>query len=855
MSAPSSSRLERALELFVQHQRDGGDWLDLLARHEDLADLLVTFLDDPVEPATTTATLGDYILVREVGRGGVGTVHEARQRSLDRRVALKVLQPAFTSNPTALVRFRREAQILARLDHPGIVRVYATGVDHDRHWLAMEFVDGQSLATRLDALRGTGGHSGDSLRRLVETIAALAEALHHAHEAGVVHRDVKPSNVLLRLDGTAVLGDFGLARDAAAPALTQTGVVAGTPHYMAPEQVLGRGGDCDARTDVWGLGATLYECLTLQRAFDAATSQQVLAAVLARDPVDPRRHQRGLPRDLAAIVQKALEKEPEARYPTAAAFAGDLRAFLELRPVTARPPSRTRRLLRLARRQPLVGALLGLLSVSAVLGTTLLWQLPALREAAAARRAAEFEDAVVAGTMARAGGSAVACYAHYRRALELAPEHPDAVVGLCLATLKFDGPAPALGLLERHRAAEGPAPDLDRCRALLLRRLQRTEEAKALEQQLGPPTTPTSLWLTATARKSEFPTVVGLDYFETEELAVLQESARMLSAAVRIAPQPRLLLHAELALTQSLLDDATARRESASALAYLWPDHPLALYVAALCVLKLEPPRALELLQQAMRLGLDEPLGPVNLAVAQALTGQRELAAVTLEGAMWLPRQTDLGRAHIVETLHKLGDADREQDLCERWLQEAPDSTPARRAAAIVASQHGDHARALDLFRQCAAAAPEAYTPQWELAMALLNADDPDAARAVLQQLTERHPARAGNDPRLHLLRLDVFQELSDATATLAELQRWTTVRPADAEAWRDLAAALLDQPGDGSVASALTAAERADYLAAGEDARCLELCARALDRLGRSDEAAHRRARAVALPKGQKAR
>ncbi|HEX5051730.1 MAG TPA: serine/threonine-protein kinase [Planctomycetota bacterium] len=839
MSHHSSTRLERALELFCDHQQHGGDMQELLARHPDLAEILASFVDDQAAApgAETADRFDDFDLLREVGRGGAGTVYEARQRSLGRTVALKLLHEPFTTNPTALARFHREAQTLARLDHPGVVRVFAASAVATRPWLAMEFVDGESLAAHLEHLRATG-HRGDSLRQLVAAMAQVAAALHHAHAMGIVHRDVKPSNILMRSNGAVVLTDFGLAHDASAPSLTRTGVAAGTPHYMAPEQVLGGGERCDARTDVFALGATLYECVTLRRAFDGTNTQEVLQAILARDPSDVRRLVPGLPADLAAIVHKAIEKAPDRRYATAGEFGDDLRAFLDLRPIVARPPSRTRRLLRLARRHPMVAALGLVIACGLVSGGVFAWQWPLVRAAAAAQVSEQFEDAMVLGTLARTGPDAEACYRHFRRAIELAPERDEGLAGLCFAIWHYEGPLAALQELERHGDASGP--NLGRCRAVLLRRLDRVDEAKALEQGLGPPATPLALWLAAAPLIDD-----------TSSRDELLEADRMLSLAIRTAPRPRLLLHMQWAVLQTVLDLPAQRREAAEALLRLWPDNALALYAAGTNLMTADPHRALTLLQRAVQLGASDPLARVNVGVAQIRCDQPHDAAATLAAAWPDTRLTDANRERIVGLVHTIGDDDLETRLCGEWLARAPTSLGARHCAARLATRHREHERAVALFRECVAAAPRDFDLRWELAFAMREGDDLTGAQQLLAELARERPAHE----RTHALLLDVADAQQAPELALAELERWAAANDADAAAWRDLAEALLETRAPGCDERALAAAEHADYLTQGRVAAVLNLRADALERLGRHDEAGRVRARAASAPAATTAR
>jgi hypothetical protein len=311
-------------------------------------------------PPPAFARLGDFRIVRELGRGGMGVVYVAEQLSLGRLVALKVLPAHLTLRPDAVERFRREASMAARLRHPGIVEIHAVGEEAGTHWFAMELVAGTPLDRVLQGMRDEplersgGAPSPARSRNAIETacrlVAQVADALEHAHGSGVIHRDVKPSNILVRENGAPVLTHFGRAREEGLPALTLTGEFAGTPCYVSPEQAMERGAPVDHRTDVFSLGVTLYELLTLRRPFEGRTTREVLAKIVAKEPPNPRRFNPLLPRDLVTIVSKALEKDPARRYGSAGALAGDLRAFLAYRPIEARPAGAATRALKYVRR-------------------------------------------------------------------------------------------------------------------------------------------------------------------------------------------------------------------------------------------------------------------------------------------------------------------------------------------------------------------------------------------------------------------------------------------------------------------------------------------------------------------------
>lgn len=369
---------------------------------QSVNELLQPMLEGPVDgegsdDASGRTTLGDFRIEEEIGHGGMGVVYRATQMSLGRAVALKVLPAHLTLQPSAIARFRREAQAMATMEHPGIVRIFAVGEQGNANYFAMELIDGCPLSKVVARLhdQDLGRLSGRSVgevviaetntdesaldqhwrrgyvQTVVELIIQVAEALEHAHRAGVIHRDVKPSNILIRADGTAVLTDFGLAQDRGLPSMTMTGEFAGTPYYVSPEQAMAKRVPMDHRADVFSLGSTLYELLTLRRPFPGDTSHEVLNKILAKEPPGPDKLNPHLAPDLAAIVLKALEKDPNRRYSTAADLAEDLRAFLEYRPVRARRASTGRRLLRWVRREPLKALVALLLILSAPLLVTL----------------------------------------------------------------------------------------------------------------------------------------------------------------------------------------------------------------------------------------------------------------------------------------------------------------------------------------------------------------------------------------------------------------------------------------------------------------------------------------------------
>jgi serine/threonine protein kinase len=444
-------------EIAARHAEHADQLRRLLPALEVLADLGrssmpgESFGPFPVAGAPAgMGLLGDFRIVREVGRGGMGVVYEAEQISLGRRVALKVLPFAAAMDPRQLQRFKVEAQSAAHLHHPHIVPVYSVGVERGVHYYAMQFIEGRSLAGVVGQLRReaglvpdgdldagtipTGGRTEDLATALTapigpaevearpaprpspsrpdrsaangsppwpststgqnrphfESVARLgiqaAEALEYAHSLGVVHRDIKPANLLLDPRGDLWVADFGLAQFHADAGLTMTGDVLGTLRYMSPEQALAKRGLVDHRADVYSLGVTLYELLTLRPAIEGVDRQEILRRVAFEEPPPPRRFVPRVPGELETIVLKAMAKEPEGRYATAQELADDLRRFLEHKPIKARRPTTSEQVVKWVRRQPsiAIGAVAMLLTTAFILGIAMAI---VLREQAATREA------------------------------------------------------------------------------------------------------------------------------------------------------------------------------------------------------------------------------------------------------------------------------------------------------------------------------------------------------------------------------------------------------------------------------------------------------------------------------------
>jgi serine/threonine protein kinase len=437
--APDDPRVIQAVEEYFAALETGPtpDRQEFLARHREIAEALAKCLDGlefvhgvapqlsqppggpqaaPAPEIQPESPLGDFRILREVGRGGMGVVYEAVQLSLGRRVALKVLPFAAALDAKQLQRFKNEAQAAAQLQHPNIVPVYGVGRERGVHYYAMQFIDGHTLAALIGQLRQQArpgpsrpeqpeGPAAETTPRLsgplsterstrspafFRTAARLgaqaAEALEHAHQLGVVHRDVKPANLLVDGRGTLWVTDFGLAQLQSQAGLTLTGELLGTLRYMSPEQALARPGPVDHRTDLYSLGATLYELLTLHPPVPGDQRPEVLARLAAEEPAPPRRLNPALPADLETILLKALAKDPAERYASARELADDLHRFLEDRPIRARRPTLAQRAAKWARRHRRLGAaaaaFLALAVVGLAVSTGLIWNEKRLKDEA-----------------------------------------------------------------------------------------------------------------------------------------------------------------------------------------------------------------------------------------------------------------------------------------------------------------------------------------------------------------------------------------------------------------------------------------------------------------------------------------
>jgi tetratricopeptide (TPR) repeat protein len=508
--------------------------------------------------------VGPYRLAERLGVGSTGAVFLAEDETLGRRVAVKILGPDVLGTGERADRFLREVRAAARLRHPNIVTVHAAGEQDGVRYMAMELLPGAGLDVVIARAAAQG--SRPPVAAVLRWGIELARALQAAHEAGIMHRDVKPSNVRIADDGRAVLLDFGLARDATDATLTEPGSFRGSPQYASPEQVEAGRVPIGARSDLYSLAATLYEVLTGVAPCRGETREQLFHNILTRDPVPLRRLDPDLPRDLETVILASLQKDPARRHATAAALAEDLEAVRDGRPVSVRPPSPLGRAVRWARRNPAKAALLiavlglvvaavAIVSMSGFIRTNL----PKIEKADADEKARRLDALVAEGFLEYGEGDRAVARAIFQEAMRLAPESVEAKAGHALAS-------------QPDAASTRPAPPSDAsphehfiAGVILLEETHRNEGNAAAEA--------------AFAKKA----------YESLRQAVL--SSKDAKAAY----------HYELGHAAWHAGEHAAAREIASAIARLWPESETRSFAIGRTLLDADREAALSALEKAAR--------------------------------------------------------------------------------------------------------------------------------------------------------------------------------------------------------------------------------------------------------------
>jgi hypothetical protein len=878
-------RLEEVLAAYLRAVEGGAapDRAELLARHPDLADELREFfanqdairqLAQPLRaavrgglaedvhegdtmppgeqtvpaPGTRVRYFGDYELLEEIARGGMGVVHKARQISLSRIVALKMILAGQLASEAEVQRFRAEAEAVANLDHSHIVPIYEVGTHDGQHYFSMKRIEGGSLDQHLPR------YLGDP-RAAARLLVTAAQAVHHAHQRGILHRDLKPANVLLDAKGDPHVTDLGLAkRVQGGTGLSQSGIV-GTPSYMAPEQAAARK-DLTVAVDVYSLGAILYELLTGRPPFEGPTTLDTLVQVLNDDPVPPTQLRPKTPRDLEIICLKCLHKEPTKRYATAADLADDLLRFQVGEPITARPVGTMERAVKWVRRRPAVAGLLACLTLTLVLGTIV----SSYFAVQASRRATEAEvsagiarDNETKANEAREQTEATLARSLLRplghsegnpNAIELdtlweLAENPSPRVHQFFLDYALERPATTRQLRNRRELAVHAAVGLDsskrhRLEEVLLQRLKdEAWEAKwrqdcawvALEM-----IRPGQVLTKMTARQ------LADTLAQEKDSSARSELAKALgSVAARLDP-------AEMAaLARRLADDLAKERDY-----YVLPQLALALGAVAA---RLEPAEAARLSatvaqQLADALAKERSFFARSaLAQAQALGAvavrleSAEAAALARQLADALPKEIGIGRSNLAAVLRIV--------VARAQLESAQAAALARQLANALANERDPNVRNLLAEALGSVAArmepAQAAVPARQLADALAEARNFSARSALAQALgsvaARLEPAQAA------LLCADAAQLLADALAKESmgldarlKLEKAleavvARMEPAEAAALaRQLADALAKEKDD--VARSALARVLGSVAARLEPAQAARLCAEAARQL-----------------------
>jgi tetratricopeptide (TPR) repeat protein len=782
------SLVGRVADEFTERLQRGErpDVEEYAGRHPQAAALLREALEplkalappDPGAPAREPlpGVLGDFRVVREIGRGGMGIVYEAVQVALGRRVALKVLPRAAALDARQLQRFKNEAQAAAHLHHPGIVPVYYVGCENGVHYYVMQLIEGRTLGAILAAWRGAPTGGGPELFRAIARLGLqAAEALEHAHQGGIVHRDVKPANLLVDGDDHLWVTDFGLARLQHETGLTGSGDLIGTLRYMSPEQALGSPACVDHRTDVYSLGATLYEALTLCPVHDSRDRQEMLRRIASEEPRPPRRLNPAVPAELETVILKALEKEPPARYATAQELADDLRRFLEDRPIRARRPSWLERGRKWARRhRPFVwSAAVGLLAALAVLAGSVGWVLrdraarqariatalqAALEEAQRFRKEGRFPQAQAAANRAEAllrdGAPSQAVAGQVQGLLrELAEEEADGRLVARLEELRLrqaevNGKESRF-LLERARPDYRQAFGEHGFRAEALT----PEEAAALFRRRPPAVRAILMaaldhWLIL-ARHEKAPEADWLERVlaladsdawrqrvraarARDDRAALEQLARQVDTA---AQPPEALFLLELSLRQRGARDAAVallRRAQETFPGDFWINHDLGMALE-----EYRPPQsdeAIRFLTAATALRPGSPGARFNLGIALANKGRLDEAAAAFRKAVELNPEYRMARFLLGGLILERGSPDEAvaffREAAARW----PEDAGAHYSVGVALGKQGRTDEAIAAYRKALDLKPDYAEAHCNLGLALQRQGEFAPALAELKQ-------------------------------------------------------------------------------------------------------------------------
>ena len=830
-------RLEEYIALFPGHEAT------ISAEHARLQAAMATPFTEDV-PSHVDAgedagePFGSYTLIEEVGRGGQGRVYRAVDRNLGRTVAIKLLEGAPTAERVA--RFSREARAISKLNDPRICKIFEAGEHDGRPFIAMEWVDGETLRH--------GGTGASDWRRVVELLASLARGLEVAHRRGIVHRDIKPANVMLTPAGGVVILDFGLAALSDEPTLTRTGTQLGTPRYMAPEQI--RGDSIDRRIDVYALGVVAYEALSGEHPFSASNEALLASEIIAGSPLSLRRLVPSLPRDLELVVMAAMHVEPERRYSTAKAFADDLDALREGRGVAIRPESRAGRFRRWARREPRTLAMLTVLMLMALALAAGIGYFASQREfiregrvTVTKRQEAEVLQRGLSSLLAREWRKAEACFDELLEA-----EAPDlhAITGAVLARMQQDDALGAQSIVRRYPRLRHEHPGFE----LLAR------DVEALAQSTDGATTLPALDLDAIWREDIgsddlFTTGVvlyqraqGRYSVDSQRRLELRHAQALFEQALLIGRSVSPLTHGYRIAVASQLGDIEAVRSSASALRTLAPESAHAMFWVGFGFQGLDAVAAEAAYRRAI--DLDDSLAAAwsNLGSIAKDAGRATEALSCFNEAVALEPKVAPYRLNRGVLFREMGRSDEALSELARATDLDPGYGTAWFARGETERDHGDAETAKKALRR---AGELGQADGWSR-LGEIQMGEQDAAGALLA-----FRKALDLEPSASAFRANVAQAIVAAegpSPALDFVETWCRESPSEGLPWLIKAKVLVSGAtrSEDDLEKALQAAERANELTHSSDPAALDVLAMVWDLRGDRDRARECCERALAL-------
>ncbi|MFT7619227.1 MAG: serine/threonine protein kinase, partial [Planctomycetota bacterium] len=604
-----------------------------------------------------------YQILKELGHGGQGYVFLAEDKNLHRQVAVKILHNLQALNPKTRMRFAREAEAASKITHPGICAVHEFGEFEGMPYIAMQYVEGTPLSTRISSIQQSGSettsfidfettqgdnrkptpskpesktsassstsqstpNTRDSIAEVVEMIESIARALHAAHEQNLIHRDIKPANIIISKDGTPVILDFGLARDSDSDAatLTQSGDLMGTPVYMSPEQIAGHRIRMDRRTDVYSLGVTLYECLTLHRPFEAATRERLFQAILTKEATDPSKLNRAISTDLRVIIQTAMAKDPDRRYQTAEGLADDLKAVQEYRPIAAKPVSIFGRAARWSKRHPARACLILALVIGLPLITGLLGYIranqPQLEKQALIERDARVEKHLEKGFYELHHGSSKKAIEAFELALDQDGDSVEASFGYAIALIEQNRPQDAVKELNRIASITPDPTILNPVRMDALYVLGKKSEADAL-RKVETHLDSTIAWFIAGTRALQ--RGEQLSELSPKRMKAFEFAQECLIRANQTSPRRRRAFLFQLAHAVGHTGNMKIGRPVSDSIAHLWPNSAMASFWSAFALGQGDRPREKVLYANAISLAPDWAMLRKNYALCLGSLGE-----------------------------------------------------------------------------------------------------------------------------------------------------------------------------------------------------------------------------------------